>query len=535
MTDARAVPLNPVCSSDPTDSVDGAAIPVRTTTSAWRATLIRMPGKTALICGESRVNHLELAERVMVLGRALKAAGVVRGDRVVVFLENSIEFAASMLAILELHAIFVPISPQTRSDKLVFILEDTQARILVSQMSLTRVWLAATEKPDLQQTFMTLLADQLLAEPPALAVEGQSDDALAPLSGACADDEDLAAIIYTSGTTGYPKGVMLTHGNIYASRRNVQSYLDLRDDDVIGLALPLAFSYGLYHLIMGLWLGATIVIERNAVFPVVILKRWEQHRVTVFPGVPTLFASLLTQNLSAYDLRTLRLITNAGSALSEKNTTRVRQAFPQARLFLMYGLTECKRASYLSPEDLDSRAGSVGKCLPEQRHWLIDSDGREVAQGEIGQLVVAGPHVMKGYWRRPAETAEVLRLAPDGTPALYTGDLFRSDADGYLYFIARSDDIIKSRGEKVSPLEVERAICELPEVLDAVVTGVPDEILGMAVRAYVKLFPGAQLIERAVIRHCLARLDSVMVPKSVVFVEEFPVTDSGKVRRASLD
>jgi len=141
---------------------------------------------------------------------------------------------------------------------------------------------------------------------------------------------------------------------------------------------------------------------------------------------------------------------------------------------------------------------------------------------------------MKGYWRRPLDTADALRAAPDGTLALFTGDLFRSDADGYLYFIGRNDDMIKSRGEKVSPLEVERAICELPEVLDAAVTGVADELLGMAVRAYVRLLPGAELPERAVIRHCMARLDSVMVPKSIVFVDELPLTDSGKVRRASL-
>ncbi|ASJ74799.1 class I adenylate-forming enzyme family protein [Granulosicoccus antarcticus] len=525
--------LNPATSSDSVLSADETIAAVRNITSAWRATLTRMPGKTALICGENSLNHLELAKQVMVLARALNTAGVKPGDRVVVFLENSIEFAASMLAILELQAVFVPISPQTRSDKLVFILEDTQASALVSQVSLTRVWSVAAEQPGLQQTLMMLLADQLLVEPSVVTEEGDSDDAFAPFSAVCADD-DLAAIIYTSGTTGYSKGVMLSHGNIYASRHNVQSYLELRSDDVIGLALPLAFSYGLYHLIMGLWLGATIVIERNVVFPVVMLKSWEQHRVTVFPGVPTLFASLLTQDLSAYELQSLRLITNAGSALSEKTATRVRQAFPQTRLFLMYGLTECKRASYLSPTDLDARANSVGKGLPAQRHWLIDNEGREVVQGQTGQLVVAGPHVMKGYWRRPAETAQVLRPAPDGTPALYTGDLFYSDADGYLYFIARSDDIIKSRGEKVSPLEVERAICELPEVLDAVVTGVADDILGMAVRAYIKLSPGALLVERAVIRHCLARLDSVMVPKSVIFVEEFPMADSGKIRRASL-
>lgn len=540
MTDANIV----ISTSDPSrglsDANSAIDIPARTIIDAWRSTLTRLPDKTALICGEYCVTHQELAQQVMIVGNALMDAGLEQGDRVVVFLENSIEFAVAMLAILELRAVFIPISAQTRHDKLVFILEDTQARILISQASLSRTWSPANEQLSEQsdeayQGFTTLLADELLKEPAAAMSDARSQVTSIPLSDTNTADDELAAIIYTSGTTGYPKGVMLSHGNIYASRCNVQSYLQLREDDVIGTALPLAFSYGLYQLIMGLWLGASVVIERNAVFPVVMLKSWEQHRVTVFPGVPTLLTSLLTQDLSAYDLRSLRLITNAGAALGEKTITGLRQALPQVRLFLMYGLTECKRASYLSPDDLDSHLDSVGKCLPQQRLWLLDSDGSEVAQGETGQLVVAGAHVMKGYWRRPEETAQVLRPAPDGTTALYTGDLFKRDIDGYLYFISRSDDIIKSRGEKVSPLEVERVICELPEVLEAVVTGVADELLGMAVRCHIKLFPGAQLVERAVIRHCLTRLDSVMVPKSVIFVNELPVTDSGKIRRASLD
>lgn len=525
------------CSDDSACSSQVATSSTRTISRAWQVSCARLPDKTALICGDRQVNHGELATLVVALVCVLKDAGISPGDRVVIYLENSIEFAVSMLAILELQAVFVPMSSQTRSDKLAFVLEDTQARVLISQTSLSR---ALPEVAVSSTRVTTIMVDQVLttAWPQSDTRDTtQSGSALErlPTQGIpCAAEEDLAAIIYTSGTTGYPKGVMLSHGNIHASRCNVQSYLELREQDVIGVALPLAFSYGLYQLIMGLWIGASIVIERNAMFPVVMLKSWEKHRVTVFPGVPTLFNSLMAQDLSAYDLQSLRLITNAGAAPNEKTISELRQVFPQAQLFLMYGLTECKRASYLPPEDLNSRPTSVGKGLPRQRHWLLDKQNREVLPGSIGQLVVAGEHVMKGYWRRPLDTADALRAAPDGTLALFTGDLFRSDADGYLYFIGRNDDMIKSRGEKVSPLEVERAICELPEVLDAAVTGVVDELLGMAVRAYVRLLPGAELPERAIIRHCMARLDSVMVPKSIVFVDELPLTDSGKVRRASL-
>ena len=507
--------------------------------SAWRATAARLPDKTALICGDDRVSHTELARRVAVLARAMKQAGVEPGDRVVLLLDNGIGFATAMLAVLHLEAVFVPLSPLTRAAKLAFVLGDTQASALLTQASLESVWHDVLATAVAPRAIVAMQVDRIVAASPpenkALADPGLADQAPRDAHEAREGKDALAALIYTSGTTGQPKGVMLGHGNMRAAWRSVQSYLQLREDDVIGLALPMAFSYGLYHLIMAIGTGATLVIERSAAFPVVLLKRWAEHHVTVFPGVPTLFASLLTQDLSKYDLGALRIVTNAAAALPPAHLDRLRQAWPQARLFAMYGLTECKRASYLPPEELDRRAGSVGRGLPGQRHWLVDDAGSEVVPGGTGQLVVAGPHVMQGYWRRPAETAEKLRPAPDGTPALYTGDLFRSDADGYLYFVSRTDDIIKSRGEKVSPLEVEHAICELPGVVDAAVAGMPDPLLGQAILAHVKLAPGAIISERDVIRHCLARLESFMAPKAVRFVDELPLTDSGKLRRASLD
>jgi acyl-CoA synthetase (AMP-forming)/AMP-acid ligase II len=214
---------------------------------------------------------------------------------------------------------------------------------------------------------------------------------------------------------------------------------------------------------------------------------------------------------------------------------QLRRAFPQARLFLMYGLTECKRASFLPPEQLDARPGSVGRGMPHQEHWLIDETGRRLPHGATGELVVCGEHLMRGYWDKPLETAERLRADPlTGRTVLHTGDIFRSDGEGYLYFVARRDDIIKSRGEKVSPKEVEEVLYRLDGVQDAAVVGVPDASLGQAVKAYVTLRPGARLSEREVIRHCLASLESFMAPRQVEFVDVLPRTDSGKIRRASL-
>lgn len=499
-------------------------------TRAFRQTSARLPGKTALVCGDERVSYAELQRRVAGFAQALAQSGVQRGDRVLLMLDNGIEFAVAVNAVLMLGAVMVPVSPLTKAEKLRYLLNDTEAVALVTQATLFPAWRAVlADAPALRAIWVAGQVDVVDARcrPWPLAND-------AALPGPEIAGGDLAAIIYTSGTTGQPKGVMLSHDNMRAAWRSVQAYLQLREDEVIGLALPMTFSYGLYHVIMGLGLGATIVIERSVAFPVKLLQRFSAERVTMFPGVPTLFASLLGQDLSQYDFSALRMATNAAAALPTAHLQRLRQAWPQMRFYAMYGLTECKRASFLAPEDIDARDGSVGRGMPYQRHWLVDDKGRDVTVGGIGQLVVAGQHVMLGYWRRPVESAEKLRPAPDGTPALYTGDIFRSDADGYLYFVSRSDDIIKSRGEKVSPVEVEHAICHMQGVVDAAVLGVPDQLLGEAIQAYVKIAPDAKLTERDVIRHCLACLESYMAPKHVIFVDELPVTDSGKVQRSGL-
>ncbi len=298
---------------------------------------------------------------------------------------------------------------------------------------------------------------------------------------------------------------------------SVQSYLCLREADVIGLALSPAFSYGLYHVLMGLGLGTTLVLERSVAFPVKVVENMAAERVTVFPGVPTLYSSVLgIGHLASFDL----------SFVSHASCLR---------FVSMYGMTECKRISYLPPEQLDARPGSVGQGMPNQDLWLVDDQGRRLPNGSTGELVVRGSHVMRGYWEKPAETAARLRPGPiDGERVLYTGDLFRTDAEGWLYFVARSDDIIKSRGEKVAPREVENAIYAIPGVRDCAVIGVPDVLLGEAVKAFVVLDPATTISEREVIRHCLARLESYMAPKSVVFVDELPRTDSGKIRKLDL-
>lgn len=500
---------------------------------AFESSCDRVPGKNALVCDGERVSYGELFAKVDALTAMLRARGVTPGDRVALFLESSIDFAIAVHAVLRAGAVFMPISTLTRVDKLAYMLSDTRASAMITHSRLEPVWREALLRcPSVQTAIVRGVSGDAGAIHAWPASMGGGSDAEPPT----VIDQDLAAIIYTSGTTGVPKGVMLTHLNMCSAWTSVQSYLQLQEDDVIGLALSPSFSYGLYYLLMGLGLGSTVVLERSVSFPVKVLQSLSGERVTVFPGVPTLFSSILgLSNLADFDVSSLRIVTNAAAALPEDHVRRICELLPKARLFSMYGMTECKRVSYLPPEQIALRPDSVGRGMPNQEHWLIDECGRRLPNGSTGELVVRGSHVMRGYWEKPVETAERLKPGPiAGECVLHTGDIFRTDAEGWLYFVARSDDIIKSRGEKVAPREVENAIYAIAGVLDCAVIGVPDPMLGQAVKAYVTLKPGATLTERDIVRHCLNQLESYMAPKSVVFLADMPRTDSGKIRKLDL-
>ena len=301
-------------------------------------------------------------------------------------------------------------------------------------------------------------------------------------------------------------------------------------------ALPLSFDYGLYQVVMAFMFGGTVVLEKSFVFPVKVLERMAAEKVTGFPIVPTMAAFLTgMSNIGGFDLGSLRYITNTAAALPVEHIKRLSRIFPQARLFSMYGLTECKRVSYLPPEELMRRPSSVGKAIPNSEVFVVDGDGREVAPGEVGELVVRGANVMQGYWNSPELTSRTFRQGSHPwEKVLYSGDLFRKDEEGFLYFVGRKDDMIKTKGERVSPREVENALCSIEGVSEAAVVGVPDEILGQAVKAFVVLGPGSGLTEKDILRRCAEALEPFMIPRRVEFVDGLPKTANGKVDRKLL-
>jgi acyl-CoA synthetase (AMP-forming)/AMP-acid ligase II len=349
-------------------------------------------------------------------------------------------------------------------------------------------------------------------------------------------DLDLATIIYTSSSTGIPKGVMLTHLNMISAATSITTYLENVPEDIIINVLPLSFDYGLYQVLMAFKFGGTVVLEKSFTYPYEIIKQMVKEKVTGFPGVPTIFVILLQlEDLEKFDLSSLRYITNTAASLPVTHILRLREIFPQARLYSMYGLTECKRVSYLPPEELERRPGSVGKGMPNEEVWIVDEMGNRVGPGIVGELVVRGSNVMKGYWGDQEATNRALKpgIIP-GEKVLYTGDLFKMDEDGYLYFVGRKDDMIKSKGERVSPKEVENAIYGMEGVAEVAVIPVPDDILGQAIKAYVVPKNGYVMNEKDLFLHCKKTLEEFTIPKYFEFRNSLPKNASGKIDKLTL-
>jgi amino acid adenylation domain-containing protein len=496
----------------------------------------RFPGKTALICGAKRLTYAELERQACRLAHDLAAGGVARGDRVAVFLDNSPEAVVAVFAILKAGAVFLVVNPTVKREKLVYILENCRARGLVTDarkaQALEGCW---SQAPHLASVWVSGEFQTDAAGPQFRPLEAALGEGNAQAPENQCIDIDLAALIYTSGSTGKPKGVMLTHLNMVSAATSITTYLENTSDDVILNVLPLSFDYGLYQVLMGFKAGGTVVLERSFTYPFVVIEKLIAEKVTGFPIVPTISAILLEMDLGKYRFPHLRYITNTAAALPVSQILRLRSLFPDVKLYSMYGLTECKRVSYLPPSQIDIRPGSVGRGMPNEEVWIVDEAGNRAGPGATGELVIRGSNVMKGYWEDPEATDKVLRPGPlAGEKVLYSGDLFRMDEEGYLYFVGRKDDIIKTRGEKVAPKEVEEILSGIEGVAEAVVLGVPDAVQGQAIQAVIRLKKGSRLTEQEVLRHCAGRLEDFMVPKFVTFRDDLPKTSTGKNNRREL-
>jgi acyl-CoA synthetase (AMP-forming)/AMP-acid ligase II len=491
----------------------------------------RFGDKTALVAGDVRLTYAEVDTLSDHLAASLKHRGLASGDRILLVLDNGQESVIGFFGAWKAGSVACPLHPSIKAEKLAAIMQSTGATAVIVQARLLKMLQAALQIAKASPLVILAQAHAAL-EPGSMLSFKEAVAQQAPvLLGHHQEDSDaLALLIHTSGSTGVPKGVMLSHASVTAACEAITTYLGNTASDVVLSVLPLSFGYGITQMVTMAIAGGTLVLEKSFAFPRKILERLQEEKATGFPLVPAM-AALLTgmKDLQPGLLPHLRYITSAAAAMPPTLSQGLQQLFPAARLFLMYGQTECLRATYLAPEEASRRPLSVGKAIPGSRAFVVDEEGRVLAPGQIGELVIEGPHVMSGYWGD--SLASVRSLAPGGAGRrLHTGDLFRTDEDGFLYFVSRRDDIIKTRGEKVSPQEVEHALYALAGIREAAVGGVDDPIFGQTIRAYVALEDGAALSERDIIRHCAGMLEDYMVPKSVEFRDRLPRTTTGKIR-----
>jgi long-chain acyl-CoA synthetase len=495
-------------------------VTARTIGEDLRAVAAAEPDRVAVVAGESRLTYGRLDELADSVAAGLRRLGVTRGDRVALVLPNSEQLAIAIYGVQRAGAAYSPLNPTIKRDKLGYVLANAGAAAVICDEERGEGARAAARMaggaPVVTDVLGLATGDGGLPPPPL--------------------DLDLSALIYTSGSTGDPKGVTLTHRNVTFAADSIIEYLGMDASDRVLCVLPLSFDYGLYQLLMSVRVGATLVLEQGFAFPGRMVRLLEEERITGLPGVPTVFEVLSSlRGLSERELPDLRFLTNTGAALPAGLIEAIQLTFPRARLHSMYGLTECKRVTHLPPEQLSARPGSVGVPIPGTDAWVDDGSGGRAAPGEVGELMVRGAHVMQGYWGDPEGTAE--RLRPGRWPwerTLATGDLFRADDEGYLYFVGRSDELIKSRGEKVMPREVEDVLLSAPVVRQAAVVGVPDRLLGQAVHAHVSPEPGETIDVAELRRHCAARLEDHLVPQAVVVHDDLPLTSNGKIDKRAL-
>ena len=474
----------------------------------------------AIFHKEKVVTYAELRRQVAQLARGLLARGHAKGDRVGIWSENSPFSVTAYLGVIRAGLVAVPFQTDLTQETFTKIITDAGIKdLFVSQRFLNRL------RPWAEKAAVTLLAE---AEWQNLLVAG--NNSLPEINPRV----DLAALLFTSGSTGLPKGVMVTHRNIECNTRDIISYLGLGPAERVMAVLPFHYCFGASLLHTLLMAGGGVVLNNDfKLYPEMVLQEMQQRECTGLAGVPSIYQLLLRKSrFKQLAFPRLRWFQQAGGKLPNACIAEILEAFPQVRYFLMYGQTEATaRLSYLPPERLNDKLGSIGCGLPSTRLEVLKPDGTPVVPGsaETGEIVATGDNVALGYWNDLEETAKFFKCG-----RLHTGDIARVDADGYIFVVDREREMIKSGGNRVSAKEVEDVIAEMLAVVEAAVVGVPHELLGEAIQAVVVAAPGSELTPEAVQAHCRKRLPQHKVPMSVVFLANLPHNSAGKVLKAKL-
>ncbi|MBW2002198.1 MAG: acyl--CoA ligase [Deltaproteobacteria bacterium] len=491
------------------------------------------PDKIALIHGEVRASYVEINNRANHLANWLIENDVSRGDRVVVLLENSLEYVVSYYGVLKAGAVAVPLSTDLKPESLRPLLRELDPSIMISSGKFERI-LKATDLEAFGFRALLLKASKVDWPASSFTISAWEDickDGIAPDSNVQIEESDLASIIYTSGSTGTPKGVMLSHTNIVSNTNAICGYLQLTESDVQMVVLPFFYVMGKSLLNTHFAVGGTVVINNRFAFPATVLKDMVEERVTGFSGVPSTYAYLLYRSpLAKYrkKFQTLRYCSQAGGHMSRQIKEELRQAIPEhTKIYIMYGATEASaRLTYLEPERFSDKMDSIGKPIPGVQIRVLDPSGNEQPPGELGELVAYGPNIMQGYWKDPETTSRVL-----DRNGYHTGDVCYKDKEGFFFVQGRRDNLLKVGGHRINTQEIEDAILASGLVVEAVVLGIPDKLLGHKLVALATP-KNEGYSKNSILGYCAQTLPKYKVPGSVRLLRALPKNSIGKIDRS---
>ncbi len=485
--------------------------------------------RTALSFLQSTVSYGDLTAQAGRIAAYLLRCHARPGDRVLLVSDNSFFWVACYLGTLQAGLITVLIPANSSASDLASVLRMSGAGIVCAQASVVATYGSAFSGTH-------LLTDR--ASPPAPRVLSQVNcstlsSTQPPVTDyAPVNHDQLAAVVFTSGSTGQPRGVMITHSNIIANTESIVSYLSLNQQDRMMAVLPFHYCYGASLLHTHLRVGGEVVVDNRFMYPETVLQRMKDLQCTGFAGTPSHFQILLRgSSLKRKRFPSLRHVQQAGGHLAPIFVRELMETLPDTRIYIMYGQTEATaRLSYLAPEMLEAKLGSIGKGAPGVTLRVLDEQGRDVRPGEVGEIVAEGANVAKGYWHEPKESETVFRNG-----LLYTGDLARIDEDGFIYIVDRTKDFLKCRGEKISCRQIEEAVVECGELVEAAVVGIPDDVLGEAVKVFaVPRNKHVDGLEERIASYCRTRLPLHQLPKQIVVLRSLPKNIAGKVMKSIL-
>jgi len=495
----------------------------------------KFPDKTAFFANNQWYTFTEIEEQANRLAHLFIRHGIKRGERIAFYLENSIEYVVTYYAVLKTGAVTVALNTENLADSIDYILKDCDVKLFITNKKLFKkvqsifvensapklfIWNPPKSFSQVTHTHPVVLPDELETQspnPPSVRII----------------DLDIASIVYTSGSTGKPRGATLSHLNIVTNTRSIVEYLELTPDDRVAVVLPFYYIYGKSLLNTHFYMGASVVVENRFLYPNVVLKTMQEQNVTGFSGVPSTFTFLLNRsNLRSLKFPALRYITQAGGGMAPAVQKEVAKIFSPAKLFIMYGATEASaRLSYLAPDDLHRKWGSIGKGIPNVDLFIADHNGNPLPTGVQGEIAARGANIMQGYWNHPEETRKVLKHG-----LYYTGDLGVMDEEGFIFVVGRSKDMIKIGGNRASAKEIEDALYEHPQIADAAVIGVADDIMGEVPKAFIVLndHKETESAQDSISRFLKEKIALYKIPKYFEFRESLPKNKSGKIQKLKL-